>query len=72
MMKRLGFIRSHNVGPAWLKQAKPSASELQGVLGLDFEHVLPAHGAPVIGGAKAAYRPALEQAAAKRAAAETC
>jgi hypothetical protein len=68
MMRRLGFIRAHNVGPAWLKQAKPSASELRGVLDLDFEHVLPAHGAPVIGGAKAAYRPALERAAAKRAA----
>jgi glyoxylase-like metal-dependent hydrolase (beta-lactamase superfamily II) len=71
VMKRLGFIRAYNVGPAWLKQAKPSASELRGVLDLDFEHVLPAHGGPVIGGAKAAFRPALEQAAAQRAAAET-
>jgi hypothetical protein len=64
MMKRLGFIVPHNVGPGWLKQAKPSASDLRGVLELPFEHVLPAHGAPVMGGAKAAYRPAIERAAA--------
>ncbi|HWZ89117.1 MAG TPA: hypothetical protein VNW92_09715 [Polyangiaceae bacterium] len=62
MMKRLGFIKPHNVGPAWLKQAKPSASELRGVLDLEFEHVLPAHGSPVLGDAKARYRPAIERA----------
>jgi hypothetical protein len=70
MMRRLGFIRPHNVGPAWLKQAKPSPDDLRGVLALDFEHVFPAHGAPVLGGAKEAYRPALERAAAKRDAAK--
>ena len=67
MMRFMGFIKPHNVGPAWLKAAKPSARDLRGVLDLDFDHVLPAHGAPVIGGAKAAYRPALEKAAARRA-----
>ena len=66
VLKRLGFIRAHNVGPAWLKQARPSASELRGVLDLEFEHVLPAHGSPVLGGAKESYRPALERAARKR------
>jgi hypothetical protein len=67
MMRLMGFIKPHNVGPAWLKATKPSARELRGVLELDFDHVLPAHGAPVIGGAKAAYRPALEKAAARSA-----
>jgi hypothetical protein len=66
MMKVMGFIKPHNVGPAWLKQAKPPASELRGVLDHDFDHVLPAHGAEVIGGAKAAFRPAIERAAASR------
>ena len=63
MMKLLGFIKPHNVGPAWLKQAKPSAAELLAVLDLKFDHVFPAHGAPVIGGAKSAFRPAIERAA---------
>jgi hypothetical protein len=67
IMRLFGFIKPHNVGPAWLKQAKPSARELLGVLELDFEHVLPAHGLPAIGGAKLAFRPALERAAAGRA-----
>ncbi len=62
MMKRFGLIKPHNVGPAWLKQAKPSESELSGVLALEFEHLFPAHGAPVLGGAKLAFRPAIERA----------
>jgi hypothetical protein len=64
MMKLMGFIKPHNVGPGWLKQARPKAAELSGLLELDFEHVLPAHGSNVIGGAKAAFRPAIERAAA--------
>jgi hypothetical protein len=62
LMKRMGFIKPHNVGPAWLKQAKPAVSDLRGVLELEFEHLLPAHGAPVLGGAKSAFRPAIERA----------
>ncbi|MFZ5476780.1 MAG: hypothetical protein ACOZNI_08405 [Myxococcota bacterium] len=67
MMKAMGFIRPHNVGPGWLKQAKPAAAELRGVLDLPFQHVLPAHGEPVLGDARTSYRPALERAAASRA-----
>lgn len=48
MMRLMGFIKAHNVGPGWLKQAKPAAAKLRGVLDLTFEHVLPAHGAPVV------------------------
>lgn len=65
VLKLMGFLKPHSVGPAWLKQTKPSASDLRGVLDLEFEHVLPAHGAEVIGGAKDAFRPALERAAAR-------
>jgi hypothetical protein len=66
MMRRMGFIKPHNVGPAWLKQAKPPSNDLLQVLAFDFEHVLPAHGEPVVGGAKAAYRAAIERAASMR------
>jgi hypothetical protein len=61
MMKMMGFIRPHNVGPAWLKQCKPPANELRGILDLDFANLLPAHGAPVLGGARDHYRPAIER-----------
>lgn len=64
MMRLMGFIKAHNVGPAWLKQAKPATGDWQRLLDLSWDHLLPAHGAPVIGGAKAAYRPAIERAMA--------
>jgi glyoxylase-like metal-dependent hydrolase (beta-lactamase superfamily II) len=60
MMKKMGFFKPCNVGPAWLQFAKPEASEVRSILDLDFEHVLPAHGGAVIGGAKEKFRPALE------------
>ncbi len=63
MMKRMGFIKPHNVGPAWFKEAKPPLDQMRGVLDLGFEHVLPAHGSPVIGGAKARWRPRIEAVA---------
>ena len=60
MMKRYGFFKPYNVGPGWLQFARPSAAEVQSILELEFEHVLPAHGEPVIGDAKQKYRPAIE------------
>ena len=69
MMRVMGFIRPCNVGPGWLKAARPSADDLLGLLDLRFEHVLPAHGAAVIGGAKNCFRPAIEHAARRRSAA---
>ena len=60
IMKRMGFFRPYNVGPGWLQSASPSAAEVRSILDLEFEHVLPAHGDAVIGGAKEKYRTALE------------
>ncbi|MFO0551495.1 MAG: hypothetical protein U0271_24110 [Polyangiaceae bacterium] len=65
MMRVMGFIKACNVGPAWLKQAKPAPERLRGVLELPFENVLPAHGRPVLGGAREKFRPAIERAAAR-------
>lgn len=62
-LRMMGFFRPCNVGQGWLKQMKPSADELRGVLDLQFEHVIPCHGAPVIGGAREKYRPAITAAA---------
>lgn len=61
MMKLMGFIKPFNVGPGWLKATKTTSADLKKVLDLRFEHVLPAHGLPAKGGAKDAYRAALEQ-----------
>ena len=60
MMKKMGFFKPYSVGPGWLQFAKPDAEDVRSLLNLDFAHVLPAHGAAVIGGAKEKYRPALE------------
>ncbi|MCA9655399.1 MAG: hypothetical protein KC501_36125 [Myxococcales bacterium] len=60
MMRMMGFIRPHNLGPGWLKATKPRPEQVRAILELSFEHVLPSHGTPVIGGAKDAYRPVIE------------
>ncbi|MCA9714110.1 MAG: hypothetical protein H6713_24985 [Myxococcales bacterium] len=67
MMRMMGFIKPYNLGPGWLKAAEPRADELASILTLEFEHVLPAHGVPVIGGAREKYRPAIERFANARA-----
>lgn len=60
MMKRFGFLKPYNVGPGWLQFASPDASDVRSILDLEFEHVLPAHGKPVMGEAREKYRPAVE------------
>lgn len=63
VMRLMGFLKPTNVGPGWLKQAKPPASDLKAVLELTpFANVLPAHGRPVLGEAQQKYRPAIEKA----------
>lgn len=61
VMKLMGFLKPCNVGPGWLKAAKPRASDVRTVLDLDFRHVLPVHGSTVLGDAKARFRPAIER-----------
>lgn len=65
VMRMLGFLRPHNVGPSWLKQAKPPAADLAALLELPFENVLPSHGTPVLGGASGLYRDAITRAIAR-------
>jgi hypothetical protein len=61
IMRVLGFIKPHNIGPGWLRQGKPPKEDLRGILGLPFDHVLPSHGEPVMGGAVEKYRPAIDR-----------
>ena len=60
MMNRAGFCIAYNVGPGWLRACSPTVEDVRSILALEFEHVLPGHGDPVIGDAKAKYRPTLE------------
>jgi hypothetical protein len=64
MMKTMGFIKPYNIGPGWLRGAKPKLEDLRAILDREFEHVLPAHGAEVMGGAREKYRPAIERVCA--------
>ncbi len=61
IMRLMGFIKPHNVGPAWLKNTKPPKEQLRGILDLPFANVLPAHGAAVMGDARSHYRSAIER-----------
>jgi len=61
LMKLIGFIKPHNVGPGWVKQSKPKLEQLAAVLDREFDHLLPVHGDAVIGDAKEKFRPAIER-----------
>ncbi len=61
LMPLMGFIKPHNIGPAWFKQCKPPTSDIRGILALDFVNVLPGHGGEVIGNAKELYRPVIDR-----------
>ena len=59
MMKKMGFFKPHAIGAGWLEFAKPEAADVRNLLSLSFDHVLPGHGDPVIGGAFDKYAPQL-------------
>jgi hypothetical protein len=61
MMRMMGFIKPHNVGPGWVKQCKPPKPQLKALTELTYVNVLPSHGTPVIGEAGGKYKPALER-----------
>lgn len=61
IMRLMGFIKPHSIGPGWLKAAKPDVKEIKGVLDLEFQHVLPCHGGAVIGDARQHYEPAISR-----------
>lgn len=60
LLKRMHFFKPHGLGPGWLRSAEPRADDVARLLDWPFEHVLPGHGEPVIGGAREKYRPAIE------------
>lgn len=61
LMRLFGFIKPHNVGPGWLKNAGPDIDEVKSLGSLTFDKLLPSHGSPVMSGAQAAYAKRLEK-----------
>lgn len=55
MMRVMGFFKPVNVGPGWIKLARPRARDFERLNQLVYEHVLPSHGTPVKGDARKGY-----------------
>ncbi len=48
MMGAAGFFRRGNIGPGWRNAARPEASDFARVKALTFQHLLSAHGVPLL------------------------
>ncbi len=46
-MRELGFFRTANLGPGWLKASEPKPSDFVRLKALSFRHLLSAHGVPL-------------------------
>lgn len=53
-MDRAGFFKPANIGPEWLRFCAPDPHEFHRVEALNFQHLLPSHGTPLLHRAKAA------------------
>ncbi len=51
-MQSLGFIRAANIGPEWRRTCEPETADFTRIAALDFRHLLPSHGKPIIDTAK--------------------
>jgi len=47
-LKKGGFFKRGNIGPAWRANLQPERSDFDRILGLEFKHLLPAHGDPLL------------------------
>lgn len=60
VFRGLGMVGPVRVARRWVELVEPDPARVRALLDLDFRHVLPLHGDPVLGDAKARYRPAIE------------
>ncbi len=56
IMKLMGFIKSCNIGPGWLKKARPHTKDIQFINAYNYENLLPAHGSPIQGEAREKFK----------------
>ena len=55
-MGQAGFFKPANVGPEWLRFCAPDPREFDRVAALNFQHLLPSHGTPLLHRANEALR----------------
>lgn len=55
-MQQAGFIQPANIGPEWLRVCQPKPQEFAKVAELDFTHLLPSHGTPILNTAKEEFK----------------
>ena len=48
IMRKCGFLRAGNIGPAWRARLQPKLSDFERILALEFKHLLPSHGDPLL------------------------
>lgn len=48
IMDKRGFFRRGNIGPAWRARLQPKVTDFERILALEFQHLLPAHGDPLL------------------------
>lgn len=60
-MQQAGFIRPANVGPEWLRVCQPDRQEFGKVAELEFAHLMPSHGAPILDTAKEEFKTTFEK-----------
>lgn len=51
-MTEMGFIQPANIGPGWLHACSPEASDFARLGALEYRHLLPGHGTPLLRDAK--------------------
>jgi hypothetical protein len=57
-MQQAGFIQPANIGPEWLRVCQPEPQEFAKVVELDFAHLLPSHGSPILNTANEEFKAA--------------
>ncbi len=55
-MQRGGFIKPANIGPEWFRICEPQESDFNRIEELEFQHVLPSHGVPLMNTAKSEFK----------------
>ena len=60
LFRGFGMVGPVRVAKPWIALVKPDPARVHALLDLNFRHVLPLHGDPVLGDAKAKYRAAIK------------
>lgn len=62
MMGQFGFFKPANIGPGWMRSAKPQRSDFERLMQMSFQHLLSAHGTPLKNDARAQIQATIDAA----------